>query len=124
MQAQTDMKSIIEIAETFLEREYIYQPSVVPDVDHPFLNSSVTGISNPDVIQELNSRNIQLLDIGGQHILSILDSPEVWELYKKDRRLILRESKSFQYLSQNGSSNSCLYLKERVFKHKPSFGLQ
>ncbi len=88
------MKSIIEIAETFLEREYIYQPSVVPhDVDHPFLNNSVTGVSNPDVIQELNSRNIQLLNIGGQHILSILDSPEVWELYKKDRRLILRESK-------------------------------
>ena len=85
MQAQTDMKSIIEIAETFLEREYIYQPSVVPhDVDHPFLNNSVTGVSNPDVIQELNSRNIQLLNIGGQHILSILDSPEVWELYKKE----------------------------------------
>lgn len=94
MQAQTDMKSIIEIAETFLEREYIYRPSALHDVDHPFLNSSVTGIRNPDVIQELNSRNIQLLDIGGQHILSILDSPEVWELYKKDRRLTLRESKN------------------------------
>ena len=93
MQAQTDMKSIIEIAETFLEREYIYQPSVVPDVDHPFLDGSAAGVSNPDVIQELNSRNIQLLNIGGQHLLSILDSPEAWELYKKDLRLSLRESK-------------------------------
>lgn len=94
MQAQTDMKSIIEVAETFLDRAYTYKPSDTHDIDHPFLDSSAAGVSNPDVIQELNGRNIQFLNIAGQHLLNILDSPEAWELYKKDRRIFLRESKN------------------------------
>lgn len=94
MQAQTDMKSVIKVAEIFLDTDYKYIPSAVYDIAHPFLDRSVAGVCNPDVIQELNSRNIQLLELGGMHLLSILDSPEAWELYKKDRRILLRESKN------------------------------
>lgn len=94
MQAQTDMKSIIEVAETFLDRAYTYKPSDINDIDHPFLDVSVAGVGNPDVIQELKSRNIQFWNIAGRYTLNVLDCPEAWELYKKDRRLFLRESEN------------------------------
>lgn len=94
MQAQTDMKSVIKVAETFLDRAYTYKPSDIHDIDHPFLGNSLAVVCNPDVIQELNSRNIQLVKLAGQHFIGILDNPEAWELYKKDRRILLQKSKN------------------------------
>lgn len=94
MQAQTDMKSVIKVAETFLDRAYTYKPSDIHDIDHPFLGNSLAVVGNPDVIQELNSRNIQLVKLAGQHFIGILDNPEAWELYKKDRRILLQKSKN------------------------------
>lgn len=91
MQAQTDMKSIIEIAETFLEREYIYRPSAIFDVDHPFLEHSTTTVRSLEAIQELNTDNVQLIESGGLYVLTVVAGPAEWELYKKIIRASLHK---------------------------------